>query len=276
MKMPVDALHSFFENIDLPAADREIARRLLTEITVRLRFLSDVGLGYLTLDRLSATLSGGESQRINLATQLGSSLVGSLYILDEPSIGLHSRDTDRLISVLKRLRDIGNTVVIVEHDEEIIREADHLIDVVAGSRTQWRTHRERGLAGVFARCRGQLYGRLSQRTDVDPCAGAPTPVARFYRGKGRQRTQSEEYRCEISARSRHCSDRSERKRQVDSGARCALSRACTAFRYSCGCSGSIRFARRRSAQGGGRGICRPESYRTVDTQQSGYLSQGLR
>ncbi len=129
VKMPVDALHSFFENIDLPAADREIARRLLTEITVRLRFLSDVGLGYLTLDRLSATLSGGESQRINLATQLGSNLVGSLYILDEPSIGLHSRDTDRLISVLKRLRDIGNTVVIVEHDEEIIREADHLIDV---------------------------------------------------------------------------------------------------------------------------------------------------
>lgn len=127
--MPVDELLRFFEHIELPEADREIARRLLTEITTRLRFLSDVGLGYLTLDRRADSLSGGESQRINLATQLGSSLVGSLYILDEPSIGLHSRDTDRLISVLRRLRDIGNTVVIVEHDEEIIRAADHLIDV---------------------------------------------------------------------------------------------------------------------------------------------------
>ena len=127
--MPVDDLSRFFETIELSAHDREIAARLLVEIANRLRFLSDVGLGYLTLDRRSNTLSGGESQRINLATQLGSSLVGSLYILDEPSIGLHSRDTDRLIGVLRKLRDLGNTVVIVEHDEEIMREADWLIDV---------------------------------------------------------------------------------------------------------------------------------------------------
>jgi excinuclease ABC subunit A len=101
----------------------------LTEITSRLQFLLDVGLGYLTLNRLSNTLSGGESQRINLCTSLGSSLVGSLYILDEPSIGLHSRDTNRLIKVLRELQALGNTVVVVEHDEEIIRAADYLIDV---------------------------------------------------------------------------------------------------------------------------------------------------
>ena len=106
-----------------------IGKRLLTEINNRLQFLMDVGLGYLTLNRLSNTLSGGESQRINLTTSLGSSLVGSLYILDEPSIGLHSRDTNKLIAVLKKLRDIGNTVIVVEHDEDIIREADYLIDV---------------------------------------------------------------------------------------------------------------------------------------------------
>lgn len=129
VRMPVADLARWFDSLSLNPTDEAIASRVLTEIRSRLDFLQQVGLGYLTLDRLSNTLSGGESQRINLATQLGSSLVGSLYILDEPSIGLHSRDTDRLISVLKRLRDIGNTVVIVEHDEEIIREADHLIDV---------------------------------------------------------------------------------------------------------------------------------------------------
>lgn len=106
-----------------------MAKRLLNEIKSRLHFLSEVGLNYLTLDRLSNTLSGGESQRINLATSLGSSLVGSLYILDEPSIGLHQRDTRRLINVLKELRDLGNTVIVVEHDEEIMRAADYIIDI---------------------------------------------------------------------------------------------------------------------------------------------------
>ncbi|MCM1110342.1 MAG: excinuclease ABC subunit UvrA [Clostridium sp.] len=125
----VDDLLRFFNNIELSPTDAEIARRLLVEIRNRLGFLSDVGLGYLTLDRLSNSLSGGESQRINLATSLGSSLMGSLYILDEPSIGLHSRDTARLISVLKKLRDIGNTVIVVEHDEEIMDAADWIVDV---------------------------------------------------------------------------------------------------------------------------------------------------
>lgn len=129
VRMPVEKLISFFASLELDATDSEIAQRLLTEIRQRLLFLDEVGLGYLTLDRLSSTLSGGESQRINLATSLGSSLVGSLYILDEPSIGLHSRDTDRLIRVLKNLRAIGNTVVVVEHDEEIMLAADEIIDI---------------------------------------------------------------------------------------------------------------------------------------------------
>ncbi len=127
--MPVTQLREFFATIELTDTERRIASRLLTEIGNRLRFLDDVGLGYLTLDRLSSSLSGGESQRINLATSLGSALVGSLYILDEPSIGLHSRDTHRLINVLRRLQAIGNTVVIVEHDEEIMEAADQIIDV---------------------------------------------------------------------------------------------------------------------------------------------------
>lgn len=129
VEMPVSELQRWFDNLQLDSHDTEVAKRLLTEIRNRLKFLNEVGLGYLTLNRRSNTLSGGESQRINLTTSLGSSLVGSLYILDEPSIGLHSRDTDRLIKVLKELRDLGNTVIVVEHDEEIMRAADWLIDV---------------------------------------------------------------------------------------------------------------------------------------------------
>lgn len=129
VRMPVSGLRRLFCEINLSETDRVIAKRLLTEINNRLEFLDEVGLGYLTLDRLSSTLSGGESQRINLATSLGSSLVGSLYILDEPSIGLHSRDTQRLISVLRKLQQIGNTVVVVEHDEEIMLAADHIVDI---------------------------------------------------------------------------------------------------------------------------------------------------
>ena len=127
--MPVTAAKAFFDQLKLDETDAAVAKRLLTEISNRLQFLLDVGLGYLTLDRLSSSLSGGESQRINLATSLGSSLVGSLYILDEPSIGLHSRDTDLLIKVLRQLQALGNTVVVVEHDEEIIRAADYIIDI---------------------------------------------------------------------------------------------------------------------------------------------------
>ncbi len=127
--MPIDQLQDFFKKIELTETETATAKRLLTEITNRLQFLKDVGLSYLTLNRMSNTLSGGESQRINLATSLGSSLVGSLYILDEPSIGLHPRDTAQLIGVLQQLKNLGNTVIVVEHDEEIMRAADYLIDI---------------------------------------------------------------------------------------------------------------------------------------------------
>lgn len=129
VEMPLVNLQEWFKNIKLDEHESLVAKRLLTEINTRLQFLVNVGLDYLTLNRLSNTLSGGESQRVNLTTSLGSSLVGSLYILDEPSIGLHSRDTDKLIGVLKELKDLGNTVIVVEHDEDIMRAADYLIDV---------------------------------------------------------------------------------------------------------------------------------------------------
>ena len=129
VELPIEELQLFFKELKLNDYEQEVAKRLLLEINNRLQFLADVGLGYLTLNRKSNTLSGGESQRINLATSLGSSLVGSMYILDEPSIGLHPRDTERLISVLKSLRDLGNTVIVVEHDEDIMKAADHIIDI---------------------------------------------------------------------------------------------------------------------------------------------------
>jgi excinuclease ABC subunit A len=127
--LPIRHLVGFFKNIELNEYEKQIAKRLLIEINNRLSFLTEVGLDYLTLNRNSATLSGGESQRINLATSLGSSLVGSMYILDEPSIGLHPKDTERLIKVLLSLRDLGNTVIVVEHDEDIMKAADMIIDI---------------------------------------------------------------------------------------------------------------------------------------------------
>ena len=129
VELPIEELQIFFKELKLNDYEQEVAKRLLLEINNRLQFLADVGLGYLTLNRKSNTLSGGESQRINLATSLGSSLIGSMYILDEPSIGLHPRDTERLISVLKSLRDLGNTVIVVEHDEDIMKAADYIIDI---------------------------------------------------------------------------------------------------------------------------------------------------
>lgn len=128
-EMPIDRLSDFFEDLTLDANDAKIAKRILTEIKSRLSYMKDVGLGYLTLSRRAASLSGGESQRINLATSLGSPLMGSMYILDEPSIGLHPRDTGRLVNVMHKLRDAGNTVIVVEHDEDIMRAADNIIDV---------------------------------------------------------------------------------------------------------------------------------------------------
>ena len=160
VQMPVKDLAQWFNQLTLDETDSTIAKRLLIEIKTRLEYLCDVGVGYLTLDRLSATLSGGESQRINLATALGSSLVGSVYILDEPSIGLHPRDTHRLIHVLRMLQQLGNTVVVVEHDEDIIRSADYLIDV-----------------GPEA---GRKGGRITYQGPVDNLASAPESYTAKY------------------------------------------------------------------------------------------------
>ncbi len=165
----------FFKNISLNDNEKKISKRLLIEITTRLQFLDDVGLGYLTLNRLSNTLSGGESQRINLATSLGSSLVGSMYILDEPSIGLHPRDTQRLIKVLKSLRDVGNTVMVVEHDEEIMLAADEIIDLGPGAGTN-------GGEIVFqGKLNSQVTSHKGKSLTVDYLSGKekiPVPIKR--------------------------------------------------------------------------------------------------
>ncbi|MCB0643240.1 MAG: excinuclease ABC subunit A, partial [Phaeodactylibacter sp.] len=129
VQLPIDELYAFFQQLELTDFDQTVAKRLLLEINNRLRFMLDVGLGYLTLDRLSSTLSGGETQRLNLTRTLGSNLTSSMYILDEPSVGLHPRDTNRLVQALKNLRDLGNTVVVVEHEEDIIKNSDYLVDI---------------------------------------------------------------------------------------------------------------------------------------------------
>ena len=173
MAMDVGKLIAFFENIELSESDRNIAGKAIDEVLTRLRYISDVGLSYLTLNRSSNSLSGGESQRINLVTALGSSLVGSMYILDEPSIGLHPRDTERLISVLKRLRDLGNTIVVVEHDEEIMRAADLLVDMgpKAGSE---------GGRVVFC---GRLGDGVGSGKVVAAENGAPSLTLQYLRGE---------------------------------------------------------------------------------------------
>ncbi len=174
--MPISELQLFFRNIRLTGRQQQIAERILPDIWNRLDFLMEVGLGYLTLNRLSSTLSGGESQRINLATSLGSALVGSLYILDEPSIGLHSRDTEQLVRVLKRLKELGNTVAVVEHDEDMIRAADEIIDV-----------------GPLA---GQLGGEIVFQGTLEQLKSADTLTSAYLYGKkqielpSRRRTSS--------------------------------------------------------------------------------------
>ena len=169
-RMPVTELAEFLNNLQLTPHEEELTRRIMVELHNRVGYLIEVGLGYLTLSRLSNTLSGGESQRINLATSLGSSLVGSMYILDEPSIGLHSRDTERLIHVLKDLRDLGNTVIVVEHDEEIIRAADYIIDIGPGA---GRLGGEIVFEGDWGKMR-KMSADPSSDTNVDLLAEQPT------------------------------------------------------------------------------------------------------
>ena len=158
-QMTIQESHEFFSQLTLTPTQAEIAERILLEIQSRLRFLNDVGLQYLTLDRLSSTLSGGEAQRIQLATSLGSSLVGALYVLDEPSIGLHPRDGRRLIEILQRLRDIGNTVLVVEHDAEMMRAADHILDLGPGAGENGGHLVYQGSLEGLENCAGSLTGK---------------------------------------------------------------------------------------------------------------------
>ncbi len=170
VRMTIGEVEEFFRLLELSDHEWEVARRIMEELRRRLKYLVDVGIGYLTLDRLSSTLSGGESQRINLATSLGSSLVGSLYVLDEPSIGLHPRDIHRLITILESLRDVGNTVLVVEHDAEMMRESDVIVDLGPSC---GRTGRRAGLSGIVQSnpqtCR-IVDRKISQRSSVNTSA----------------------------------------------------------------------------------------------------------
>ena len=147
----LDEIASFMQNLKLTDREETIAKQILKEINARLLFLSDVGLNYLTLSRAAGTLSGGEAQRIRLATQIGSGLVGVLYILDEPSIGLHQRDNERLLNTLRHLTDIGNTLIVVEHDEDTMRVADHIVDIGPGADINGGEGREIGRASCRER-----------------------------------------------------------------------------------------------------------------------------
>ena len=223
--MTVSEAQQFFGSLSLSEQDTAIADKVLREIVKRLRFLGDVGLDYLTLDRLSSTLSGGESQRINLATSLGSALVDTLYVLDEPSIGLHPRDNLRLIAILRQLRDQGNTVLVVEHDADMIAVADYIVDLGPGGRRARRPRDLRGLArGAHAR-HPVADGQVPARGTDDP--GARAAAARHRSAGSRHRSdraQPEERGRVVPAGRPDVRDRRERIGQVHAGARRHLRR----------------------------------------------------
>ena len=171
------------EEVELSDTDRHVARLILREISERLQFLENVGIGYLSMDRGAATLSGGEAQRIRLATQIGSSLVGVLYILDEPSIGLHQRDNSKLIATLERLRDLGNTVIVVEHDEQTMRCADHLIDLGPGAGEHGGRIVAQGTAAQVQRVKDHSPGStwlVSAWSRCPPAGGPPRVTSRSF------------------------------------------------------------------------------------------------
>ncbi len=223
--LTVDAARQFFADLQLSEKESAVADKVLREIRRRLSFLSDVGLDYLTLDRLSSTLSGGESQRINLATSLGSALVGTLYVLDEPSIGLHSRDNQRLIEILRQLRDQGNTVLVVEHDEDMIRVADHIVDLGLGAGEQGgRIVYSGDLPGLLQETRSLTAKYLRNELAIP----VPSPRRKGIGQKIRLRGASEHNLKDIdvadSAEHADVCDRRERIGQVDAGSRRALCR----------------------------------------------------
>lgn len=188
--MSVDQLAEFVDGLTLGATERTIAEQALRELRLRLRFLQDVGLNYLTLDRAAPTLSGGESQRIRLASQIGAGLTGVLYILDEPSIGLHPRDNRRLLDSLKRLRDLGNTVIVVEHDEETMRESDYLVDFGPGPGVRGgRVVASGGVDAVCASAESVTGAYLSGRRRIE-VPKRRRPVERTGKTKSPRRTKT--------------------------------------------------------------------------------------
>ena len=192
--LSVEKLQRFLEELELTDQQKLIGKQILKEIRARVGFLADVGLDYLTLARATGTLSGGEAQRIRLATQIGSGLVGVAYILDEPSIGLHQRDNDKLLATLRHLRDLGNTLIVVEHDEDTMRAADCVVDIgpgagehggeLVGNRDRGRTDEKRAVR----------YGRVSERTPEDPGSGGAEKAGGLAEGAGRRGKQPEKYR----------------------------------------------------------------------------------
>ena len=227
VNLPISEALKVFEGLELTDRENLIASRILREIRDRLRFLNDVGVGYLTLGRSAATLSGGEGQRIRLATQIGSNLTGVLYVLDEPSIGLHQRDNRALLSTLARLRDLGNTVVVVEHDEETIRSADYVIDLGPRRRGARREADLPGHAGGSAHRQQRIADRrLPARGAVDRNAEAPAPDDEgIDRHQGGAREQPQGHRRRDSARRPDHRHRRERLREVDARERDPVSLA---------------------------------------------------
>ena len=209
-------------------ADRElqIAGRIVDEIRRRLEFLESVGLHYLSLDRSASTLSGGEAQRIRLATQIGSKLRGVLYVLDEPSIGLHPRDNDRLLDTLTELRDMGNTVLVVEHDADTINRADYVIDLGPGAGRLGGELVASGTPADIRKSKASLTGRyLSGELEDCGSEDAPARQRAFHPHRGRERTQPKKRRRRVSARQADCGDRCFGQRQIDAGERHSAPRA---------------------------------------------------
>ena len=217
--MTVEEASKFFSAVKLTEQEAAIADKLLQEIHERLQFLNDVGLEYLTLDRLASTLSGGEAQRIQLATSLGSRLVGTLYVLDEPSIGLHSRDTHRLIKILHDLRDLGNTILVVEHDPDVMRASDRILDLGPGAGENGGQVIAAGTYDEILKAPGSLTGRyLSGELRIQLPAGAPQAGLAADQNFRRAGAQSEEYRLRHSAGNAGRHHRRLRFGQIDAAA----------------------------------------------------------
>ena len=247
-RLTIAEARAFLSGMPLAPQEELVARELLKEIDSRLGFLLDVGLGYLTLDRTATTLSGGESQRIRLASQIGSELTGVIYILDEPSIGLHQRDNGKLLTTLKRLRDLGNSVIVVEHDEETMEEADWIVDFGPGAGELGGTIVAQGTpAEVMANPRSLTGAYLSGREEIEIPDPPPEPRQGQAGGRGGEGEQPQEPHRGVPHRPAGGGDRGERRGQVDAGERDPLSGARPATEREPGGAGAAQGDRRASS-----------------------------